>query len=302
MAHHVRPGELADGDALHPLQHPHGLLQPGHLVRRQVDLGGVPGDDDLGPEAQPGEEHLHLLPAGVLGLVQDDEAVVQRPAPHIGQGGHLDVSPLHVLLIRLRPQHIKQRVVQGAQVGVYLGLQVPRQEAQPLPGLHRGAGEDDPVHLLLPEGRHRRRHRQIGLARPGGAYADGDGVVFDGVHILLLADGLGLDGLALGGDAHHVPGELGDLPLVPRPHQFDDIAHVLLADGLPPGGQGKQALDGLHRPHHVLALAADLQIGLPVHHRNVQLLFDQADVLVKQAEQVDGLLHPLDADALFCHW
>src|SRR5207253_5017019 len=46
-------------------------------LTRQVDLGDVAGDDRPRPEADAGEEHLHLLGRGVLRLVEDDEAVVQ---------------------------------------------------------------------------------------------------------------------------------------------------------------------------------------------------------------------------------
>ena len=64
---------------------------------RQVDLGHVAGDHRLGAEAQAGQKHLHLLGGGVLGLVQDDEGVVQGAAPHEGQGRHLDDAPLYQL-------------------------------------------------------------------------------------------------------------------------------------------------------------------------------------------------------------
>ena len=56
----------------------------------QVDLGDVAGHDDLGAEAEPGQEHLHLLGRGVLRLVQDDERVVERPAAHVRQRRDLD--------------------------------------------------------------------------------------------------------------------------------------------------------------------------------------------------------------------
>ena len=46
----------------------------------EVDLGDVAGDDDLRAEAEPGEEHLHLLGRRVLRLVEDDERVVERAA------------------------------------------------------------------------------------------------------------------------------------------------------------------------------------------------------------------------------
>ena len=58
----------------------------------------------------------------------------------------------------------------------------------------------------------------------------------------------------------------------------------------------------LHRfggVHHVLGLAADPQLAVPVGHRHIKFLFQQADVLVKGAENIYGLLHPLNADPLF---
>ena len=57
---------------------------------RHVDLGDVAGHDRLRAEADPGQEHLHLLGAGVLGLVEDDEAPVRASAPHEGKRRHLD--------------------------------------------------------------------------------------------------------------------------------------------------------------------------------------------------------------------
>ena len=50
------------------------LDQAGRLLARQVDLRDVAGDDDLRAEAEPRQEHLHLLGARVLRLVEDDEA------------------------------------------------------------------------------------------------------------------------------------------------------------------------------------------------------------------------------------
>src|SRR4051794_40760888 len=58
------------------------LDQAGRLLPRQVDLRHVARDDDLGAEAEPRQEHLHLLRARVLRLVEDDEGVVKRSSPH----------------------------------------------------------------------------------------------------------------------------------------------------------------------------------------------------------------------------
>ena len=85
--------------------------------------------------------------ARVLRLVEDDEAVVQRASAHEGQRRDLDHAALEVLGHALGLEHVVQRVEQRPQVGVDLGHQVAGQEAQPLAGLDRGAGEDDAVDL-----------------------------------------------------------------------------------------------------------------------------------------------------------
>src|SRR6476619_3302609 len=48
------------------------------LVAREIDLRDVAGHDHLGAEPEAGEEHLHLLGARVLRLVEDHERVVER--------------------------------------------------------------------------------------------------------------------------------------------------------------------------------------------------------------------------------
>ena len=77
-------------------------IRPGGLVARQVDLRHVAGDDDLRAEAEPRQEHLHLLGRGVLRLVEDDEAVVQRAAAHERERRDLDRAALHVRVRRAR--------------------------------------------------------------------------------------------------------------------------------------------------------------------------------------------------------
>ena len=43
--------QATDGNILYPIQDADGILQSGHLVLRQVDLGHVTGNDDFGAEA-----------------------------------------------------------------------------------------------------------------------------------------------------------------------------------------------------------------------------------------------------------
>src|SRR5438132_12229467 len=77
MADHVAVGELDEADALDLAEDLACLVHARRLPRRQVDLRRVAGHHGLRPEAQPGEEHLHLLAGGVLRLVEDHERVIK---------------------------------------------------------------------------------------------------------------------------------------------------------------------------------------------------------------------------------
>ena len=153
--------------------------------------------DDLGPEPDAGQEHLHLLGRGVLRLVEDDEAAVQRAAPHEGERRDLDGLALEQPLRALGLDHVVERVVERAQVRVDLGHEVAGQEAEPLAGLDRRPGEDDALHLLVLQRLHGHGHGQPALAGARRAEAEGDDVAADGVDVALLARGLRPHGAAL---------------------------------------------------------------------------------------------------------
>ncbi len=175
--------------------------QAGALVGRQVDLGDVAGHHHPRVEAEPRQEHLHLLGAGVLRLVEDDEGVVEGAAAHEGQRRHLDHAALEVAVDPVGVEHVEEGVEERAQVGVDLGLDVAGQEAEPLAGLDRGAGEDDPLHLALGQRRRRHRHREEGLAGAGRADPEGDRVAADRVDVAFLVDRLRRDlGVAVAPD------------------------------------------------------------------------------------------------------
>src|SRR5438093_134679 len=65
----VLAAEADEVDVLDPGEDVAHLDQSRLRALLQVDLGDVTGDHELRPEAEPGEEHLHLLRARVLGLV-----------------------------------------------------------------------------------------------------------------------------------------------------------------------------------------------------------------------------------------
>src|SRR4051812_37684626 len=193
VAHDVGAAEADELDALDGGEDLADHHEPRALVAREVDLRDVAGDDHLRVEAQAREEHLHLLGARVLRLVEDHERVVERAPAHEGQRRHLDDVALEVGGHLVGVDHVVQRVEQRPQVRIDLGHQVAGQEAQPLPGLDRGAGEDDPVDLAAAQRRGGHGHRQEGLAGAGRADSEGDRVAPDRVDVALLVDRLGGD-------------------------------------------------------------------------------------------------------------
>ena len=263
MADHVLLREVVDGDVVDPLQDLDGGGQTRALAVGQVGLGQVARHHHLGAEAQAGEEHLDLLGGGVLRLVQDDEGVIQRTAPHVGQGGYLNDALLHQLLMGLGTQHLTQGVVEGAEVGVDLAEQVAWEEAQPLARLDGGASEQDAGDLLLLEGLDRHGHGQEGLTRTCGSHAQDDGILTDGLHVPGLACGLGLNGLSLGGDEDAVRANVGQLSSVTRGDHIHHVAHRLVGDL---GGVAHHVAEVFHHGGG----AVDVVQALTAHHDGVR--------------------------------
>ena len=125
--------------------------------------------------------------------------VVKRAAAHEGQRRHLDHAALQVLVHLLGLEHVVEGVEERAQVGVDLRRDVAGQEAEPLAGLDRRAGEHDPVDLAARQRRHGHRHGEERLAGAGRADADRDRLAADRVDVALLVDGLGRDLAGRGG-------------------------------------------------------------------------------------------------------
>src|SRR5918999_76032 len=193
VPHDILVAEPDEGD---PVDRPEDVLhldQARGLLLREVDLGHVAGDDDLGAEAEPREEHLHLLGTRVLRLVEDDERVVQRPAAHEGERRDLDDAALRVRIQPVGLEHVVERVVQRTQVRVDLREDVARQEPEPLAGLDGRACQDDPVDLTLLESSDGERHRQVRLAGSSRADRERDRVLSDRVYVALLHHRLGRD-------------------------------------------------------------------------------------------------------------
>ena len=91
--------------------------QTGALAAREVVLGRIAGDHDLGAEAEAREEHLHLLGRRVLRLVEDDERVVQRASAHERERSDLDHALLHVRGQAVGVEHVVEGVEERRRYG-----------------------------------------------------------------------------------------------------------------------------------------------------------------------------------------
>src|SRR5713226_9205486 len=112
-----QPGEINIVDAV---QYVLDQAQAAQLTGRQVDLRDVSGDDDPGAKAEPGQEHLHLLGRSVLRLVENDERVVQRAAPHVSERGNLNRPGRGQPRDRVGVEHVVQGIIERPEVRVDL--------------------------------------------------------------------------------------------------------------------------------------------------------------------------------------
>ncbi len=129
-------------------------------------------------------------------------AVVQRAAAHVGQRRDLDDLALDQLGHGLEAEHLVERVVQRAQVGVDLLRQVAGQEAELLAGLHRRAHQQDAADLLALQRVHGAGHGEVGLAGAGRADAEVDVVVEDRLDVALLVRAARADVCLAGLECH----------------------------------------------------------------------------------------------------
>ena len=186
MAHHVLGVEERERDARHRAQHLDHVREARLPAGGQIGLGDVAGHDRLGAEADARQEHLHLLDGGVLGLVEDDEGIIERAAAHEGERRHLDDVALHEARHAIEAHHFVQRVVHRAQVRIDLLRHIPGEKPEALAGLHRRPHQDQPAHPVRLQRLHRAGDREIGLAGAGGAYAEGQIARADVVEVIAL--------------------------------------------------------------------------------------------------------------------
>ena len=160
--------QLDPGNALHRAQNPLGMKKSRWLPLRQIELGRIPGHNDsrAGPHAR--QKHLHLGRGRVLGFIENDEGVVESPTAHVGQRHHLDDFPVAVAAHLIVIEHLVQGVVEGAQIGIDLLLEISGKETEFLSRFHRRTTEDQLANLSRLESLHRRLDGEIGFPVPAG--------------------------------------------------------------------------------------------------------------------------------------
>src|SRR5688572_8595288 len=97
VAHDVHRAELGERDSAHLCENAARLDEAALLAARKVDLRDVSGYHGFRAEADPRQEHLHLLRRRVLRLVEDDERVVEGAPAHVGKRRELDRAALEEL-------------------------------------------------------------------------------------------------------------------------------------------------------------------------------------------------------------
>ena len=127
----------------------HSLHQSGLFSVRQVYLGNIAGNDHSAVISQTGKEHLYLLRGGILRLIEDDERLIKSASPHVGERCYLDYTLFHIFCEALAAEHIKERIIQRTQIGVYLILEVTGKKSQLFTGFNCRTGEDYLPYLML---------------------------------------------------------------------------------------------------------------------------------------------------------
>ncbi len=192
--------EFDEGDTFDAVEGAVCVDEAGVLAFFEIDLGGVSGDDHFAAFAKSGEEHEHLGGGGVLGFVEDDDGFVEGAAPHVGEGGDFDDIVGHVAADLLEGHHVGERVEERAEVGVYFFFDAAGEKSEFFAGLNGRADEDDAADDGTAEEADSHCDGEESFSCAGGAFAEDEVVLGDGVEVAFLAFGFGVDELAAGGD------------------------------------------------------------------------------------------------------
>ena len=220
-------------------------------------------------------------------LVENDKRVGERAAAHIRQRRNLNYAALLHALAGLRAEHVKHRVIQWAQIGIDLLVEVAGQEAELFARLHRRTGQHNALNLLALERGNGHRHRQIGFARTRGTNAESQRVAADRAHIFPLAQRLAADGAAAEGRRHDFAVQVIQLIQLALFQQADGVLHHRRIHAFALFGQSTELFQNLAGAVHALFVSAlHHDVAAAQGHVYIHQFFQQADVFVPRAEQV----------------
>ena len=214
-----------------------------------------------------------------------------RVLPRMKARGAISMTPAFDELCRLfRLHHIKERVVEWSEVGVYLFKEVSGEKSELLSGLDCGPCQDDPANLLFQKGIDRHRHRKIGLACSGRAHADDNIVVLDALQIPPLGLCLGDDEAPLRRYRDMVFKEVFERGPAAFGYGPDGIADVFGPEVIARCREGLQVMYEAFGSTDLLVVALEEYLVAAEARRNAEALFDQHEVLLQAVEDQRKLL------------
>src|SRR5205814_6824318 len=285
VPHHVLLAKLYHADSVDLPAHFQRLNQAGLLSLRQVDLCNVAGDHRFGVEAQPRQEHFHLLARGVLRFVQNHKRIIQRPSTHERQRRDFYNSLFKKAFQFVRVQHVVQGVVKWPHVRIDFLLQRARQKSQPLTRFHRGARQDDAVYLLGKQRAHGHGYGDVGLPGSAGADAEHHVVLLDLFHVAFLTGVLRRD--LLFAEGAHTPvfkHPSWRFVRLLRRHAHQRL-HLRRRKRFAVPRQVVVLLHDFHRLLDTVLLAFDGQPRVVQVRAHAQRVFEQAHVFIESAKE-----------------
>ncbi len=121
--------------------------------------------------------------------------MIERTAAHECERCDLDHPVFHEKVEFIHGKHIVQRIVERAQVGIYLFFQVAGQKTEAFAGFYSRAGKHDFFHQFIFQCAHGQRYGGVGFTRTGRPEGKNDVVGVDHLDHPFLVAGFGLDRL-----------------------------------------------------------------------------------------------------------
>ena len=116
------------------------------------------------------------------------------------------------------------------------------------------------------------------------------------LHISLLTNCFGFDGLAFCCDANNVLGHLADLIIISGTDKIDQIANLLLVNCLPFCCEHKQTVNGSPGALYIVRISGYFKFRITACDKDVKGLFDPFDIFIEGTEHTDDLFHSFCVD------